>query len=382
MAINVRCKECHAWCRAVAKECHRCGAPFPRNAGVWRVNAVDGHGHRHRHTYGAKSAAERVDTEITYARNRGEPWGERHAGITLGALRDAYLASPHTQQYRDLKQRRNSLALIIRALGETLPATRLSQGRIQQYQEMRAAEGVTNSPINREVTYLNVMLTWATPRLLPVNPILGHRRLRENASRWVVMPPARYDVLAEAIPERSRAALALLYHLPLRIGEAARLTWDQVSLEGRGFLRFSGQGTQRTKSGRPRRIPLWYPRIHELLSTLAPVFPAPESSVFGITRSQFEADWRVALASTGMDYHVHDLKHAAITALVHAGVPAHEIMHSSDHADAKIMARYANISEQMMDQLPQEAYDPASGLILPMKRGTATPGTIAASHAK
>jgi len=186
-------------------------------------------------------------------------------------------------------------------------------------------------------------------------------------------PPARLRYLTEDEAERLIAASAdhlrplvvFLLYTGARLGEALRLDWRDVDLEARR-VRFT-----RTKSGRPRGVPL-HERAFLALANLphreGAVFRTPAGAPYadrdGRGGGQIKTAWRGACIRAGLvettghridakgrrrpilrpTVRVHDLRHTFASWLVMRGAPLRTVAELLGHASLDMVMRYAHLS--------------------------------------
>lgn len=141
-----------------------------------------------------------------------------------------------------------------------------------------------------------------------------------------------------------------------RRSEALALKWVDVDFEAAsGFLPDS-------KNGRSRKLVLRRPMIEALKH-----LPRTGERVFPLTLSQVREAWnRIIKRAQIQDFHMHDLRHVALTRICEiaraAGVPLtlHELSIISGHRDLRTLGRYLNLCAgelaRRLDEAHQIAY--------------------------
>ena len=130
----------------------------------------------------------------------------------------------------------------------------------------------------------------------------------------------------------------------MRRGEIAKLRWEHVHLEGRGYLKLPGTIT---KNGRSRVVPL-NPRARRILATQ----PRTADLVFDATVESIESAFEHALARIGAkDLRFHDARHEATSRLFErTTLRPLEIGHITGHLDPRSLARYYNVDPDEFTQ--------------------------------
>lgn len=194
------------------------------------------------------------------------------------------------------------------------------------------------------------------------NPFAGLKVRRSRAARtreaWTVLRPAEQAAVISAVrtPERWMVAFAL--GSCLRRGEQWALRLSDLKLEGERpyvVVRFGGFPDLPTKSGKPRRLPLFGLALDALrrwmaaLPTYAPrnphglVFPRRNGLPRRHTPAKLMARMRKQL---GRHFRWHDLRHSGATSLYSgwwgAPWPLEKVQRLCGHASIHVTQRYAH----------------------------------------
>ena len=168
-------------------------------------------------------------------------------------------------------------------------------------------------------------------------------RIEASGSRLEVVP--YYETL-----------LTVLLGTAARRGEVLGLTWAYVNLEsGSAYL-------PDTKNGRARSLML---RAH-VVGALDRL-PRVAERVFPMSLNQVRSAWyRLCARAELEDYHLHDLRHEALSQLCEtarrAGAPltVHELAVISGHRDLRCLGRYLNLCVGELAKRIDEAYQAAA----------------------
>ena len=145
------------------------------------------------------------------------------------------------------------------------------------------------------------------------------------------------------------AALALLVVTGARKREVLKAKWEHVDLE-RGLLT-----VPRSKSGRPRHIPLSPIAVAILQRQAAArvgdcphLFPSDRRK--GQALENLRGAWERAKQAAGLadGLHIHDLRHSFASALANAGTPLYEIGTVLGHSQLSTTTRYAHHAPQRL----------------------------------
>ncbi|MEY4763217.1 MAG: hypothetical protein RLZZ200_3074 [Pseudomonadota bacterium] len=292
------------------------------------------------------------------------------------------------------------------------PIAQVKPTEINDYVDERLDSDLAPATIAREIDVISQVVTYATNTLrieLHKSPLVGVTRPSYNNERSRRLSPDEEERLFAAAREEDRLAAreaaiekALLpsleiakslpnvsarkrYLAPIRRGIVEHLTdplptpyfetiltvllgtamrrSNALSLEWENvFLEESCGRLIDTKNGHPHNAPL---RRHvvEALRQL----PRDNSRVFPISLNEFRNAWdRIRQRAELIDYHLHDLRHEALSRLVEAsraaGMPltVHELAAISGHRDFRCLARYINLCAGELAERMDEAFELAA----------------------
>ena len=378
MALLIECPNCKTRNSVKQRKCTKCNKGLPaRKECVYWVRAYDGSGKRRLYRAVTKAKAIEIEKDIKMSRIEGRLWKNPRKTITtsgstaLKFLMEEFLEDSKLRKVRDLRNRRKCLNGIVKNFGENLNAESLGKEFIYEFQSKRLRQGVTGSTINRQTVYLHGMLAFAQRRgYIEENPIKGYKKLKENPPRNRVLEEWEFRAIEAALDSPYKEIFQVRYYLPMRDQETLRLRWKQVNLEDeRGYIRFSGQGDQETKSGRPRVVPFYHPEVRAVFQNMEK--GNPEDLVFG-HRGNVRPHWRnpfvKALREAGVtNFRATDLKHCAVTELLLSGVPEAEVQHAADHNSPIITGRYTNVTMDRILLKKVKYFNPKTGVIEPLK---------------
>jgi len=304
----------------------------------------------------ARKRAEQLKAEVSLG---GDPAAQRARLRAIPSVeqfaQDRYL--PHVQER--LRAAGNVEAYlrlrILPAIGKKA-LDEVTQQDVADLRRRLVAEGLANGTVNRHLATVRAMFNLALKWELYEgrNPAASPGMLREQ-HRDKYLSPAETRALVKALDadkdETAAAVLALLIVTGARRGEALNARWEHVDFE-RGILT-----VPRSKSGRPRHIPLSPVAKAILLRQFAKrqlypdnphVFPShrlPGQPVEGVRGA-----WARAKKAAGLpaDLRIHDLRHSFASALANAGTPLNEIGTVLGHTQLSTTTRYAHHSPQRL----------------------------------
>lgn len=198
---------------------------------------------------------------------------------------------------------------------------------------------VSKSAINREMRSLSKMFSIAVDNgWLENNPFFKVKKFREENKQMRVLTPAEEKVLLEKSEGcYIKPILICALHTGMRSAEIKNLKWSCVNFE-EGYL-----DVLKTKSGRPRQIPLSNLLVSELsnikrLSSY--VFTNPKTlKPYTNIRDRFMD----ICEKNGIDsIRFHDLRHTAATRMVSSGIDIVVVQDILGHANLSVTQRYSH----------------------------------------
>lgn len=194
----------------------------------------------------------------------------------------------------------------------------ITSAALAEFEAARRTDGVRAGTIRRDLACLSSMMTsasdweWIEDTANPVPSYMRRRSkrgLKESPPRTRYLSTAEESALLSKASEEVRRAVVLAIDTGLRSNELFGLTWRQVDM-GRGTV---DTGT-RTKSGRPRLVPL-PERSRTIVGTLPRRLDCPFVLVnpdTGTRYRQMNKGFAAAARRAGMaDLKWHDLRRTA-----------------------------------------------------------------------
>jgi integrase len=219
-------------------------------------------------------------------------------------------------------------------------------------------KGLKPASINRYLDILKAILRKAHSEWGALLRMPTIKPLKVNNAKLRFLDEAEEGRLLDASPEHLRRFLVFLLGTGARRGEALKLTWDAVELDGnrRAAVHF-----QMTKSGKPRRVPL-PEKVRELLLTMRAEAPKGEQRVFvwkvvkdgkeevvpfdSVKRSFDTA--RAAAKLKGVS--LHTMRHTYASRLVMRGVPIYNVSKLLGHSKIQMTMRYAHLAPEGLEE--------------------------------
>ncbi|MBF0335700.1 MAG: site-specific integrase [Alphaproteobacteria bacterium] len=235
------------------------------------------------------------------------------------------------------------------------PIENLTAGVISDYKDHLLASKKAPATVNRYLAMIKAILNranseWGTLAVVPRIKLLPLSNARH---RWLT-EEEEMRLLPNCSPHL-RNLVVFLIDSGARLREATTLGWGDVDLDRkpRAVVRF-----MRTKSGRPRAVPL-STRVEALLRELKNERPDGEERVFlyhapGSSQPvPFDnpfGTWDTARRRADLeDVNLHDLRHTFASRLVMRGVPLPTVSQLLGHASIHMTMRYAHLSNSALD---------------------------------
>lgn len=181
---------------------------------------------------------------------------------------------------------------------------------------------------------------------------LAGQHFTSNSARKKVLADVRKTL--QRLAEDSATVIPYLetfYHFQVmtagRRGETLGLTWNRIDFDaGTAFL-------PETKNGRARKLSL---RSH--LMALLKELPHASGPVFAVSIDYLVGAWARACKMVGLvDFHIHDLRHLAITNVAQTGqFTLPELQQFSGHRDIRMLMRYAHLCASRLAQKLDECF--------------------------
>jgi integrase len=204
------------------------------------------------------------------------------------------------------------------------------------------------SSVNRELELLSRILNLAVERdELESNPFRGVKKLASDNHLTRYLSTEEEERLLSVLTGRRahlRPIVLIGLHTGMRRGEILSLRWGQID-----FVRESIH-LLRTKSGRPRQVPMnsvvkaVLLDMREVSGGSEFVFPNHRT---GNAIADIKNAFNAALKEAEIEgFRFHDLRHTAGTRMADAGVPITAVADILGHADVRTTMRYAHATDE------------------------------------
>lgn len=202
--------------------------------------------------------------------------------------------------------------------------------------EMRGAK-LSSSTIRNRLDRLSQLHRFAVDRrYLMAEPCRIQRpKLTLKSGRTATSEAELEQALASCSDPELRAVLLLAADAGLRASEIVRLKGEDVAA---GWITVAVRSeSDRTKSGKARRVPLLTDR---LIQALAEIEPQRNKPVVGLSYDQ------IAPRVKRFGIRLHELRHRFATRLLTAGEPLLRVQGWLGHADARTTQAYAHVPDE------------------------------------
>ena len=285
-----------------------------------------------------KAEAEAKLREWMGASERGEKAKPQTQGLTYEVLRDDLLAYYAEQQHKSLRHHKDGTPYLYpqTALDDFFTGwkvNRIDHDAARAFIAARRRANISNDATNNSLRLLRRMFNLArdTGKLTNVPRF----SLLPGKSRSGFLPSEAFQKLFDAMPSRLQPMLLLLYTTGVRVGEAERIEWPAVDLDGAKITLLGGE----TKNDQSRVLPL-VPELVKLLMALV----SREGRVFP-TKRTMQAAFSKACTEAGIEgLLIHDLRRSAVRNLRKAGIAEGVAMKISGHNDRSVFERYNIVS--------------------------------------
>jgi integrase len=265
---------------------------------------------------------------------------------------------------------------------------RIDEGTIEGYVVARRA-AVQPATVNRELATLRRMLRlayeWREIQRVPRIRLLTGERTRD-----FVLSRKQEESYLKACAQPLRDVAILMLETGLRIGEALRLEWADVTLDPIHGSRFGFLRVREGKSKNARRIVPLTDRAAAVLRARAESSPSPlvfanrkGRPYLGTTLNHLHRDAfapkvegeRVPMFAG--DFVLHSLRHTMLTRLGESGVDAFTIMRIAGHSSIVVSQRYIHPTPEAVERAFERLQLSAKVAIIEPKRRL--PATVSAT---
>jgi integrase len=302
-------------------------------------------GQRHRKSFRSKAEAEAWEAQIKASLLRGESITEDTGSVNTGPQTLTDLFEITYQRFwkgaKSEKSSRINAMKCVEALGPTLAPGAVTEQRIDEMIFLFEREGIADATINRRLSALSKMLTFAAERGYIVRkPKIDRKKEPEHRIRYLTEQEEQDLIGYMTLIEKHDMVdiIKVAIDTGMRMGEILKV---QVRDLSDGLITL-----WETKSGKARSIPLTQ-RAREVLERRAQ--EAGEGKLFeGWTHSMIRHYWDAARSHMGLmrdpQFVPHAMRHTFCSRLVQRGVDITTISKLAGHSSVVVTMRYAHLS--------------------------------------
>ena len=213
----------------------------------------------------------------------------------------------------------------------------LSPQIFARYRDERIDDGLSNSTICRELSFMSIAIKKAIRFYncwLPEHPIPNNIKPKENPPRNRRLEEGEFDKLMEHCKTKRNSywcsMIEFAIETAMRLNEQLTLKWDQVDLKKMMITILA----EHSKTGVERKIPLT-PRAIEILNEIPRHI---KGRVFPVSLNNFQRAWRSITRNAEIkNLHWHDLRREACSRLMERGLSISEVQMFTGHKTLSLM---------------------------------------------
>tara|TARA_B100000073_G_scaffold330958_1_gene319915 strand:+ start:133 stop:1131 length:999 start_codon:yes stop_codon:yes gene_type:complete len=213
----------------------------------------------------------------------------------------------------------------------------LSPQIFARYRDERIDDGLSNSTICRELSFMSIAIKKAIRFYncwLPEHPIPNDIKPKENPPRNRRLEEGEFDKLMEHCKTKRNSywcsMIEFAIETAMRLNEQLTLKWDQVDLKKMMITILA----EHSKTGVERKIPLT-PRAIQILNEIPRHI---KGRVFPVSLNNFQRAWRSITRNAEIkNLHWHDLRREACSRLMERGLSISEVQMFTGHKTLSLM---------------------------------------------
>lgn len=234
-------------------------------------------------------------------------------------------------------------------LGWDRPLDSIDKASLRAISQQLSEKGLSNGTINRKLAGISKILRHAVEvGLMAQAPRVGKLPERQGRIRWLTIE--QEEEVAAQLRHHGRPRMADLVHFladtGLRVGEALRLTWEDIT-EAEGMILAT---VWESKSGQSRSVPLTK-RVQKMFAGMD-----RERSDGGpfrrVNQDSFNREWQIVRQRLGRDedkqFVPHALRHTCASRLVQRGVEILLVKEVLGHKTLSMTLRYSHLAPKTL----------------------------------
>ena len=206
-----------------------------------------------------------------------------------------------------------------------------------RYRDERMDDGISNSTICRELSFMSIAIKKAIRFYncwLPEHPIPNDIKPKENPPRNRRLQEGEFEKLMQHCKTKRNSywcsMIEFAIETAMRLNEQLTLKWDQVDLKKMMITILA----EHSKTGVERKIPLT-PRAIQILNEIPRHI---NGRVFPVSLNNFQRAWRSITRNAEIkNLHWHDLRREACSRLMEQGLSISEVQMFTGHKTLSLM---------------------------------------------
>ena len=206
-----------------------------------------------------------------------------------------------------------------------------------RYRDERMDDGISNSTICRELSFMSIAIKKAIRFYncwLPEHPIPNDIKPKENPPRNRRLQEGEFEKLMQHCKTKRNSywcsMIEFAIETAMRLNEQLTLKWDQVDLKKMMITILA----EHSKTGVERKIPLT-PRAIQILNEIPRHI---KGRVFPVSLNNFQRAWRSITRNAEIkNLHWHDLRREACSRLMEQGLSISEVQMFTGHKTLSLM---------------------------------------------
>ena len=206
-----------------------------------------------------------------------------------------------------------------------------------RYRDERMDDGISNSTICRELSFMSIAIKKAIRFYncwLPEHPIPNDIKPKENPPRNRRLQEGEFEKLMQHCKTKRNSywcsMIEFAIETAMRLNEQLTLKWDQVDLKKMMITILA----EHSKTGVERKIPLT-PRAIQILNEIPRHI---KGRVFPVSLNNFQRAWRSITRNAEIkNLHWHDLRREACSRLMERGLSISEVQMFTGHKTLSLM---------------------------------------------
>jgi integrase len=298
-----------------------------------------------------KKLAEKIHAKILTQIAEGK-WFDKPIGAekTFGEMMEKYERERFSELASGSRRGCKSYLDGLVAYFGDYPIMKITPRLINEFKQMRKAEGVKPATVVRQLTIMKRAYNIAIREWewLDSNPVtkVSCERVNNARDRWLTLEEE--GKLLDTCSQWLREIVEFALNTGMRIGEILSITNKAVDLPRRTVT------VLKSKNGERRTIPL-NDTLFELLTGKAKVKSLKTDLVFytanqtAYHNANVRRDFELALKKAGIEgFRFHDLRHTFATRLVQSGEDLYRVAKLMGHKDIRMTQRYSHHSTESL----------------------------------